>query len=159
MEINQIDKILNEQKETERYLASLINPKVAKYTSQYKKIKEIQIANTTNENLNNIALQLTQYLYSLYEGIEGAKLSLDIASENYKMAYNHAFALAEGTNLAKQKTAELDTIQLKMVVITWERVVGLLTSYEEATTEMINTVKKVLTVRLAELELSRGKQI
>ena len=46
-----------------------------------------------------------------------------------------------------------------MVVITWERVVGLLTSYEEATTEMINTVKKVLTVRLAELELSRGKQI
>lgn len=108
----------------------------------------------SDPELEDITLNLPSLLYLTGTRREALKIKEDVARAVHKEVYNRVREKAEGTVADKDTAADLASQSEAISVIVLQRTVTTIKSREEAAWEMLNSVKKVLTRRIAELELS-----
>ena len=110
----------------------------------------------TDEELDDIALNLSSLIYFTSVGCEDLGVRDDISKTIYKEAYNKARSnLTTGTVADKNVQAELNAIEEHVGNVVYNKAYKKLKAKVEASQDMLATVKKIMTRRVAELELSR----
>lgn len=109
----------------------------------------------SDEELEDFTLNLPSMLYTVSAAREGLKVKEDVSRAIYKDVYNRVREKAQGTVADKDTAADLAAQSEAITVIVLQRAVSTIKTREEAAWEMLNSVKKVLTRRTVELELSR----
>lgn len=109
----------------------------------------------SDEELEDFTLNLPSMLYTVSAAREGLKIKEDVARAIYKDVYNRVREKAQGTVADKDTAADLAAQSEAITVIVLQRAVTTIKTREEAAWEMLNSVKKVVTRRIAELQLTR----
>lgn len=109
----------------------------------------------SDEELEDFTLNLPSMLYLVSARREALKVKEDVAKAIYKDVYNRVREKAQGTVADKDTAADLAAQSEAITVIVLQRAVTTIKTREEAAWEMLNSVKKVLTRRTVELELTR----
>jgi mannose/fructose-specific phosphotransferase system component IIA len=109
----------------------------------------------SDEELEDFTLNLPCLLYLVSARREALKVKEDVAKAVHKDVYNRVREKAQGTVADKDTAADLAAQSEAITVIVLQRAGSTIKTREEAAWEMLNSVKKVLTRRTAELELTR----
>lgn len=109
----------------------------------------------SDEELEDFTLNLPSMLYTVSAAREGLKVKEDVSRAIYKDVYNRVREKARGTVADKDTAADLAAQSEAITVIVLQRAVSTIKTREEAAWEMLNSVKKVLSRRISEMELSR----
>lgn len=109
----------------------------------------------SDTELEDFTLNLPSLLYLVSARREALKVKEDVARAIHKDVYNRVRESAQGTVADKDTAADLAAQSEAITVIVLQRAVSTVKTREEAAWEMLNSVKKVLTRRIAELELTR----
>lgn len=109
----------------------------------------------SDDELEDFTLNLPSLLYLVSARREELKVKEDVAKAVHKDVYNRVREKAQGTVADKDTAADLAAQSEAITVIVLQRAGSTIKTREEAAWEMLNSVKKVLTRRTVELELSR----
>ena len=109
----------------------------------------------SDEELEDFTLNLPSLLYIVSSRREELKVKEDVAKAVHKDVYNRVREKAQGTVADKDTAADLAAQSEAITVIVLQRAGSTIKTREEAAWEMLNSVKKVLTRRTVELELTR----
>lgn len=123
-----------------------------------KQIDEILCDKDTpvsDDELEDFTLNLPALLYLVSSRREELKIKEDVAKAVHKDVYNRVREKAQGTVADKDTAADLAAQSEAITVIVLQRAGSTIKTREEAAWEMLNSVKKVLTRRTVELELTR----
>lgn len=105
--------------------------------------------------LEDFTLNLPSLLYLVSSRREELRIKEDVAKAVHKDVYNRVREKAQGTVADKDTAADLASQSEAITLIVLQRAGSTIKTREEAAWEMLNSVKKVLTRRVAEMELSR----
>lgn len=108
----------------------------------------------SDEELEDFTLNLPSLLYLVSARREELKVKEDVAKAVHKDVYNRVREKAQGTVADKDTAADLAAQSEAITVIVLQRAGSTIKTREEAAWEMLNSVKKVMTRRIAELELT-----
>ena len=86
---------------------------------------------------------------------EELRIKEDVAKAVYKEVFNRVREKAQGTVADKDTAADLAAQAEAISVIVLQRAGSSIKSKEEAAWEMLNSVKKVLSMRIAEIDLTK----
>lgn len=109
----------------------------------------------SDEELEDFTLNLPSLMYLVSSRREDLKIKEDVARAIHKDVYNRVRDKAQGTVADKDTAADLASQSEAITVIVLQRAGSTIKAREEAAWEMLNSVKKVLTRRIAELELTQ----
>jgi len=110
----------------------------------------------TDAELDDFALRLSSLIYFTSVGAEQMGIRDDLSSSAYKEAYNVARSMQKtGTVADKNTQAELDAMAEKVVSIVYSKAYRILKAKVESAQEVLSSVKKVMSRRMSEAELSR----
>lgn len=109
----------------------------------------------SDRELEDFTLNLPALLYLVSSRREELKIKEDVAKAVYKDVYNRVREKAQGTVADKDTAADLAAQSEAITVIVLQRAGTTIKAREEAAWEMLNSVKKVLTRRTVEMELTR----
>lgn len=109
----------------------------------------------SDEELEDFTLNLPSLLYLVSSRREELKVKEDVAKAVHKDVYNRVREKSQGTVADKDTAADLAAQSEAITVIVLQRAGSTIKAREDAAWEMLNSVKKVLTRRTAELELTR----
>ena len=109
----------------------------------------------SDAELEDFTLNLPSLLYLVSARREALKIKEDVAKAIHKDVYNRVREKAQGTVADKDTAADLAAQSEAITVIVLQRAGSTIKTREEAAWEMLNSVKKVLTRRITELELTR----
>lgn len=110
----------------------------------------------TDAELDDFALRLSSLIYFTSVGAEQMGIRDDLSSSAYKEAYNVARSMQKsGTVADKNAQAELDAMAEKVVSIVYSKAYRILKAKVDSAQEVLSSVKKVMSRRMAETELSR----
>ena len=109
----------------------------------------------SDEELEDFTLNLPSLLYLVSSRREELRIKEDVAKAVHKDVYNRVREKAQGTVADKDTAADLAAQSEAITVIVLQRAGSTIKTREEAAWEMLNSVKKVLTRRTAEMELTR----
>lgn len=110
----------------------------------------------TDVELDDFALRLSSLIYFTSVGAEQMGIRDDLSSSAYKEAYNVARSMQKtGTVADKNTQAELDAMAEKVVSIVYSKAYRILKAKVESAQEVLSSVKKVMSRRMSEYELSR----
>ena len=109
----------------------------------------------SDDELEDFTLNLPSLLYLVSARREELRIKEDVAKAVHKDVYNRVREKAQGTVADKDTAADLAAQSEAITVIVLQRAGSTIKTREEAAWEMLNSVKKVLTRRTAELELTR----
>ena len=110
----------------------------------------------TDTELEDFAMNLSTLIYYTSVGCEQLSIRDDIARLTYKEAYNIARGnIDKGTVADKNSQAEIEASQERIVAIIYETSYKILKAKTDSAKELLASVKKVITRRISELELSR----
>jgi len=110
----------------------------------------------TDTELNDFAMNLSTLIYYTSVGCEQLGIRNDIANSAYKEAFNIARnEIDKGTVADKNVQAELQARQERIVAIIFEKSYKILKAKTESATELLSVVKKVITKRISDNDLSR----
>lgn len=109
----------------------------------------------SDSELEDFTLNLPCLLYRVSANREVLKVKEDVAKAVHKDVYNRVREKSQGTVADKDTAADLAAQSEAITVIVLQRAGAAVKAREEAAWEMLNSVKKVLTRRVAELELTR----
>ena len=109
----------------------------------------------SDAELEDFTLNLPSLLYLVSARREELKVKEDVAKAIHKDVYNRVREKAQGTVADKDTAADLAAQSEAITVIVLQRAGSTIKTREEAAWEMLNSVKKVLTRRTVELELTR----
>lgn len=109
----------------------------------------------SDAELEDFTLNLPSLLYLVSARRESLKIKEDVAKAIHKDVYNRVREKAQGTVADKDTAADLAAQSEAITVIVLQRAGSTIKTREEAAWEMLNSVKKVLTRRISELELTR----
>lgn len=109
----------------------------------------------SDTELEDFTLNLPSLLYLVSSKREELRIKEDVAKAVHKDVYNRVREKAQGTVADKDTAADLAAQSEAITVIVLQRAGSTIKTREEAAWEMLNSVKKVLTRRVAELELTR----
>ncbi len=126
--------------------------------SYMKQIDEILCDRDTpvsDTELEDFTLNLPSLLYLVSARREELRVKEDVAKAVHKDVYNRVREKAQGTVADKDTAADLAAQSEAITVIVLQRAGSTIKTREEAAWEMLNSVKKVLTRRTAEMELTR----
>lgn len=126
-----------------------------KYMAQIDEILCDKDSCVSDEELEDFTLNLPSLLYLVSSRREELKVKEDVAKAIYKDVYNRVREKAQGTVADKDTAADLASQSEAITVIVLQRAGSTIKTREEAAWEMLNSVKKVLTRRIAELELTQ----
>ena len=125
------------------------------YMSQIDEILRDSDNPVSDEELEDFTLNLPSLLYLVSSRREALKVKEDVAKAVHKDVYNRVREKAQGTVADKDTSADLAAQSEAITVIVLQRAGSTIKTREEAAWEMLNSVKKVLTRRTVELELTR----
>ena len=109
----------------------------------------------TNEELDSMSLQLSSCLYFAGEGVEYIGLKEDVAKAFKMEKFNTAFAQAAGTINDKTSAAELKSQEEYVMHSIYECAYKECKHKLDAGNEMLQSIKKVISRRMTEMQLSR----
>ena len=109
----------------------------------------------SDRELEDFTLNLPSLLYLVSSRREELKIKEDVAKAVYKDVYNRVREKSQGTVADKDTAADLAAQSEAITVIVLQRAGTTIKAREEAAWEMLNSVKKVMTRRTVELELTR----
>lgn len=126
------------------------------YMSQIDKIlTNDEGAPVSDDELEDFTLNLPSLLYLTAARREELRIKEDVAKAVYKEVFNRVREKAQGTVADKDTAADLAAQAEAISVIVLQRAGSSIKSREEAAWEMLNSVKKVLSMRIAELDLTK----
>ncbi len=142
--IEMVDKVVNSVcKDLDEYVASidlaLVNDKVP----------------VTNQQLEQFTLNLPTLLYFTTQAQEDIGIKEDVSRAVRNEVYNRVREKASGTVADKDAAAELQAQAETIVNIVYARAYKKIKLKVDAAYELLNSVKKVLTSRLAEYNITR----
>ena len=110
----------------------------------------------TDAELDDFALNLSTLIYFTSVGAEQMGIRDDLSHSAYKEAYNVARSLQKSGTVADKNTqAELDATAERVVNIVYSKAYKILKAKVESAQEVLSSVKKVMSRRISEFELSR----
>ena len=118
-------------------------------------LKDIQECPLSNEDLDTMSLQLSSCLYFAGEGVEYIGLKEDVAKAFKMEKFNSAFAQASGTINDKTSAAELKSQEEYVMHSIYECAYKECKHKLEAGNEMLQSIKKVISRRMSEMQLSK----
>lgn len=127
------------------------------YVDKIRSVLSIPNENISSEELDKILLVLSANLYSISDKQEKIGIKQDIAEILADEKYDNYFSVAQGGTIADKQSgarnAAKEDILIKSI---YTRVYKLLKMKYDAGQRLSDSVKKVLSRRMQELELSRG---
>jgi hypothetical protein len=108
----------------------------------------------TDEELEIMALKLPNLLYFTGEAVETLGIKGDIAEAVKMDIYNKVHLETSGTIADKQAAADLETQKEKLVQVSYQRAYKKIKLRMEAGYETLNSIKKVISRRLVEMQLT-----
>jgi len=110
----------------------------------------------TDLELDDICMRLSTLIYFTSTGCEQLGIRDDLSRSAYKEAYNTARSLIDkGTVADKNAQAEIDALQEHLVAVVFSKAYKILKAKVESAQEILASVKKVMSRRISEQELSR----
>lgn len=110
----------------------------------------------TDAELDDFALRLSSLIYFTSVGAEQMGIRDDISHSIYKEAYNMARNMQKSGTVADKNTqAEIDAQAEKVINIVYNKSYKILKAKVESAQEVLSSVKKVMSRRMNEYELSR----
>lgn len=110
----------------------------------------------SDSQLDDFILNLSSILYMVSDAQENLGIKEDVARAIQKEVYNRVREKAQGTVADKDTAAELQCQEESIITIVYARAYKKVKLRVEAANEMVNSVKKVMTRRIAEYEMSQG---
>lgn len=110
----------------------------------------------TDCQLDEFALNLSSLLYLVSDAQENLGIKEDVSRAIQKEVYNRVREKAQGTVADKDTAAELQCQEESITTIVYARAYKKVKLRVEAAAEMVNSVKKVMTRRIAEYGVSQG---
>ena len=126
------------------------------YINYVKAIIDDDSKPITATELEDMVLTIPSLLYFLGDAQELIGIREDIAKMDKTNKFNNVVAVSEGTVQAKQALAELKTRNEALVHIVFQRARKRLQNKYDMAFEVLQSVKKILSRRVAELELSKN---
>lgn len=109
----------------------------------------------SDEELENIAVKLPLFMYFAASGLESLGIEGDSAKAVKLDVFNQKYLKATGTIQDKTKAAELDTFNETFVEIAFNRAYKTLRIQLDMAEHLFSGIKKVLSKRMQEFELSK----
>ena len=117
--------------------------------------RELDIADLSISELNLILMKLCSYYYYLAKEQELVGVRQDIATIYEKEKYNLHFMGAVGTVASKTSQAEEKTKEERVIALVWEKSYKILKNKSAAINSYIDSIKKIITGKIKEMELNR----
>lgn len=117
--------------------------------------RELDVAELSISELNLILMKLCSYYYYLAKEQELVGVRQDIATIYEKEKYNLHFMGAVGTVASKTSQAEEKTKEERVIALVWEKSYKILKNKSVAISSYIDSVKKIITGKIKEMEMSR----
>ena len=109
----------------------------------------------TTEELDNFILNIPMLLYFTGQSQETLGIKEDVIKSLQADAYNNIFDITVGTVKDKTAAAELASINESILYIAYARAYKKIKVRMEYAGEMLQSVKKVITRRISELEIAK----
>jgi len=110
----------------------------------------------TNEELDDICMNLSTLIYYASFQCESLGIKDDISKALYKEIYHSKRAeLDKGTVADKNSLAELQAQNEQLTAICYSRAYKMMKAKVESAQELLGSAKKILSRRMSELELTR----
>lgn len=109
-----------------------------------------------DEQLDDFILNLSSLLYLISDAQESLGIKEDVSRAIQKEVYNKVREKAQGTVADKDTAAQLQCQEESITTIVYARAYKKVKLKVEAATEMVNSIKKVMTRRVAEMEMSQA---
>ena len=126
------------------------------YMAALDTILTTQKAPISDEQLDDFTLNLSSLLYFVSAGQENLGIKEDVSKAVQKEIYNKVRQKAKGTVADKDMAAQLQSQNEVLTTIIYSRAYKKVKLRAEAAADMINSVKKVMTRRIAEYEMSQS---
>lgn len=123
------------------------------YIDNLRDILELSQTEITDEKLNEVILRLPIYIYYLSEIQEDMGIREDIAKTIRQDNYSRVYSETRGTVGDKTNKAELAVQEDTLVHIIHQRMYKEIKAKAEAADELLQSCKKILTRRIAEIEI------
>ena len=102
----------------------------------------------TDQEIEDIMLQLPLLLYDLTDNQEVVGMQSDLSAMIYKEAYNQALQISRGTVAEKTAASELATMTEKIDTIIFDKSYKIIKQKISMAIEVLNAVKKIHSTRL-----------
>lgn len=153
-----LDKVEDNSAELDKTINDIIEKysgELDEYVSFIRNILRNDETPPTDAELDDFALNLSTMIYYTSVGTERMGIRDDLSNSAYKEAYNVARSLQKsGTVADKNSQAELDAMAEKVVNIVYNKSYKILRAKVDAAQELLSSVKKVMSRRMNEAELS-----
>ena len=113
----------------------------------------------SDEDLNEVAISLPILLYSFGQLVEYAGIKEDIAKALYKQSYHSHHRSLTGTISDKVAYAESQSNKEFLALSITQRVYKSMKIKMESTSDLLTSVKKVISRRMVEFELASSKSV
>lgn len=154
-----MNKVETNSGSIEEIVDAIIKPyceELDNYVDFIKSILKDESNPPTAQELDDFCINLSTYLY--YAGGMQERLGIkdDIARAVYKEVYHtNRDSIEKGTVADKDSLAELASQEEALVSMAYKRAYGIMKMKVAAGQEILSSVKKVISRRLAEMELTR----
>ena len=156
-----IHQIMQKVEDNSAKIEKLVDELVNKYCYQlddlitsFKRILHDKDNPATEEELDEICLKLPTYLYFIGEAQERFGIKEDIAKSIKMELYNEVHQRTRGTIADKQAASESATLEEEIVYKAYQRSYKRIKQKLEAAYELLTSIKKVISRRMGEAELS-----
>lgn len=157
--LNDIRKHVDENSDTlTKIICEIITPfctELDKLVAYFKSILEDKEQPITQDELDDICLYLSTYIYSAGSMCEYLGVKDDISKAVYKEMYNVTRDNSVGTINDKNSLAELASQQEYLVSICYNRAYKIMKAKVENAQEILASCKKVISRRMQEMELTK----
>lgn len=109
-----------------------------------------------DEALEQFILNIPPLLYFISEAREKVLIRSEVSKEVYKELFGNARKEATGTVADRDNYARSKVMAESFASIVYQSIYTRIKAKEEAATEMLQSLKKIMNRRVAEIELSRG---
>ena len=146
--------------EMQRYVDEIVNRWTSDLDVVMKAISEhLNIGFIDDNTLQNIVLTLANTLYFSLEGLEKVGIKEDVCRHIREEVFIDARKVATGTVKDRDGEALLACTNEDMIAIIYSRAYKTIKQKVDAGYEMLNSIKKVMSKRMTEDELSNSRFI
>lgn len=156
-----IYEIMNKVEDNSAKVEKLVDELVDKYCHQldelvsaFKEVLHDKDNPITEDELDEICLKLPSYLYFIGEAQERFGIKEDIAKSVKMELYNQVHQRTKGTIADKQAASEAATLEEDIVFKAYQRSYKRIKQKLEAAYELLASIKKVISRRETEMQLS-----
>lgn len=143
------------------YLISKIDEVIRVYLADLDSVMIVirsrlnDVSTITDEELSSYILSLSSRLYFVSAGQELIGVQNDYARQVYNNRFSEVYDQSEGTISARNAIATMATIEEGVVDKLYERAYKQIKNKSQAAHDMLESLKKVLSRRMVEIELTR----